>query len=240
MNLGVQSWCFRNFKDNREVAKMLKEIGLDRIEISGAHFDDNTNFEEIKKIYEEEGVKITSVGVQFLNDKEEKIRKYFENVKIVGAKYMSITFDINTMPYCFKTAEKLSEEYDIYLGIHNHGGRDWLGNSQILEWVFKKTNKRIGLCLDTGWALDSGENPVEMIERFYDRIYLLHFKDFIFDKTGKAKDVVLGEGNLDLDSIMKILKERNFEGEVIIEYEGEPENPLPKIKECVESIKKYL
>ena len=35
LNLGVQSYCFRNFKDNKKVAEMVKELGLDKIELCG-------------------------------------------------------------------------------------------------------------------------------------------------------------------------------------------------------------
>ena len=33
MDFGVQSFCFRDFKDNTAVADMVKEIGVDKIEV---------------------------------------------------------------------------------------------------------------------------------------------------------------------------------------------------------------
>jgi hypothetical protein len=38
--LGIKSYCFRDLKDNRRVVKMLKQCGVDRLDISGTHFFD--------------------------------------------------------------------------------------------------------------------------------------------------------------------------------------------------------
>jgi inosose dehydratase len=241
-NLGVQSYCFRNFKDNKVVAKMVKETGLNKIELCGIHIDflDTSKFKEVISIYKDEGVDIYSIGVQYFSNNEKNERKYFEFVKICGAKYISADFDINKIFDCFKLAEKLSEEYDVKIAIHNHGGWHWLGNIQSLDYVFKNTSERIGLCLDTAWALDSRIEPVKMIEAFPDRLYSLHLKDFIFERDRKPVDVVFGEGNIDIEKLVNKLKEINFQGPLIFEYEGEPENPVHPIKKGIENFKKKI
>lgn len=241
-NLGVQSYCFRNFKDNRIVAKMVREIGLCKIELCGVHVDflDESKFKEVISIYKKEGVEIYSIGVQYFSNNEVNERKYFEFVRLCGAKFISADFDINKIFDCFKTAEKLAEEYDVKIAIHNHGGWHWLGNIQTLDYIFKNTSKRIGLCLDTAWALDSGIDPIKMIEVFKDRLYSLHLKDFVFEKNRKPVDVVLGEGNINIEKIVEKLKEINFNGPLIIEYEGEPENPVPSIKKGIENFLKRI
>ena len=68
---------------------------------------------------------------------------------------MSISFKPEAMFDGLKNIEKLADEFDVQLGIHNHGGYDWLGNSAILEYVLGKTSKRIGLHMDTAWAIDA-------------------------------------------------------------------------------------
>jgi len=241
-NLGIQSYCFRNFKDNKVVAKMVKEIGLDKIELCGVHVDflDTSKFKEVISIYNDEGVSIYSIGVQYFSNNEKNERKYFEFVKMCGAKYISADFDINKIFDCFRVAEKLADEYDVKIAIHNHGSWHWLGNIQSLSYIFKNTSERIGLCLDTAWALDSRIDPVKMIEAFSDRIYSLHLKDFIFEKDRRPVDVVFGQGNIDIEKLINKLKEINFSGPLIFEYEGEPENPIPAIKKGIENFKKKI
>lgn len=240
MELGVQSYCFRGFKDNKVVAGMVKECGLDRIELCAVQcdFTDTSRFRDVIAAYKDAGVEICSIGVQGLNNEAEKERKYFEFLKMAGIGIMSVDFNPDTVPAAYRTAEKLADEYDVKLAIHNHGSRHWLGTEQILSHVFKNTSPRIGLCLDTAWALDSRHDPLQMAAKFRDRLYSVHLKDFVFDRAAAPQDVILGEGNLKLKGLLEILSGNGFSGEMIIEYEGDVENPVPALKKCVEAVRK--
>jgi inosose dehydratase len=238
--LGIQSFCFRAFKEHEDVISKLKECGVSAIELCAAHadFSDSGSFDDIIGMYKSAGVDIVSIGVQGFADEEAKERLYFDFAKKAGARFMSVDFDINTFPACFRTAENLAGEYDMHLGIHNHGGRHWLGPVKMLEYVMANTNERIGLCLDTAWALDSSEDPVKMAEVLADRLYGVHLKDFVFGPDGKPEDVVVGTGNLDLEGLVEKMENADFDGYAVIEYEGDVDNPVPALKKCVEAINK--
>jgi inosose dehydratase len=238
--LGVQSWCFRTYKTNPEVIREVKACGLDAIELCAVHadFKDPSKFEEIIHTYRKAGVKILSIGVQYLDGNAKIEENYFKFVKLAGAKFMSVSFKLDAIPKSFKVPERLAKKYGIKLAIHNHGGRDWLGNMTALDYVFKRTGPRVGLCLDTAWALQSGLDPVKVIERYGDRLYGVHIKDFTFEKTGRPADVVAGTGNLDLKKLFAAMKKAKFKGYTVIEYEGDVENPTPAIKKCVQRIRK--
>jgi sugar phosphate isomerase/epimerase len=233
--LAVQSYCFRDFKDNAKVAELVKACGLNGIELCGVHvdFQNQAAFKAAAGIYRQAGVSIVSTGVNGLSGDEAKERNLLECVRTVGAKVMSVSFGVNSIPNSFRMAEKLTEEFDVRLGIHNHGGRHWLGCCEILDWVFKTTSPRIGLCLDTAWALHSHEDPLKMVERYGARLYALHVKDFTFDRAGRHQDVVVGTGNLNLPELGKRLQAVGFQGEVVLEYEGDAANPVPALKDCV-------
>ncbi|OIO97015.1 MAG: hypothetical protein AUJ92_04645 [Armatimonadetes bacterium CG2_30_59_28] len=237
--LGVQSYCFRHFKDNAKVIELVKECELDRIELCGVHVDfaDDAACDAAIQQYRDSGVDIVSIGVQGIANDEAKERKYFEFCKKAGAKYMSVSFSLDTVPDCYRTAEELADEFDVKLAIHNHGGRHWLGSSEVLAHVFKSTSARIRLCLDTAWALDSGEDPVGMANRFGDRLYGVHIKDFIFDRARKPEDVVVGTGNLNLEALFEAMNKVDFSGYAVLEYEGDVENPVPAVSKCVASVR---
>lgn len=239
--LAVQSYCFRNFKDNVKVASMVKQIGVSAIELCGVHIDwfKESLFDEVIKIYRDAGVKIGSIGVNYLDGKADE-RKMFEFVKKAGAKFMSISFQIDAVPNVYRATEKLAEEYDIKCGIHNHGGRHWLGSAEMLTRVFKDTSPRIGLTMDCAWALHAHEDPIAMVEKFADRFFGLHLKDFTFDRAGKHQDVVVGTGNLDLPRLKQALAKINFNGYAVLEYEADADNPVPALTECVKSIKEKM
>jgi sugar phosphate isomerase/epimerase len=238
-DLGVQSYCFRHFKDNAQVAQLVRECGLDKIELCAVHadFGDESSFDKVIETYRAAGVQIVSIGVQGANGEEEKERSYFEFARRAGANHMSVHFGAQTFPDCYRVSEKLSQEFGVYVGIHNHGGYHWLGNSEMLSRVFSDTNERIGLCIDTAWALDAKQNPVQMAEKFSNRLYGAHIKDFVFDRARNPEDVVVGTGNLDLPAFVKLANASPTMKFCVLEYEGDVENPVPALKECVEAVR---
>jgi sugar phosphate isomerase/epimerase len=238
--LAVQSFCLRGFDKNEVVAAKVKECGLSAIEICAKHIDFTKveSFDGHLATYAAAGVAIVSIGVQTFRNDAVNERHFFEFAKKAGGTTLSASFAIDAIPAALKTAEGLSEEFGIPLGIHNHGGRHWLGNAQTLEWIFKQTGPRIGLMLDTAWAMDAGEDPVAMVEKFGPRVVGVHVKDFVYDRARKHRDVVVGTGNLDLAKLFAALRKTGFAGNVILEYEGDVENPVPALKACVDAIRR--
>ena len=236
--LAIQSWCFRAFKPLNEFLPQLKSAGVTATELCGIH----ANFKEpglapaIAEQFKAAGVSIVAIGVEYLSGDYATDKSRFEWAKAAGVKHMSISFKPESMFDGVKNIEKLADEFDLQLGIHNHGGYDWLGNSPILKYIFSKTGKRIGLHLDTAWALDAKQNPVKMVEEFADRIVGVHVKDFTFDRARKETDVIIGTGNLDLPLFMTTLKNVGFNGPIVIEYEGDEAAPVPALAECVKVI----
>ncbi len=236
----VQSWCFRGFETNQEVAEHTRAIGLAAVELCAKHIDFNNRagHDAALRTYRDAGVDIVSAGVNTLSDSEPAMRPLFEFVKAAGAGHMSVSFSPESLDESLRLAGKLADEYDIRLGIHNHGGRDWLGNSRMLAHVLSRCSERIGLCLDTAWAMDAGEDPIDMVRRFGARLHAVHIKDFEFDRAGTPRDVVVGSGNLDLGALREALEETGYDGCMIIEYEGDVDNPVPALRACVEAVEK--
>jgi len=240
--LSVQSFCFRGTRDNAAVAAMVKACGLSAIELCGVHadFQKPETFAGVVRTYRDTGVVVVSSGVNGISGDEAKDRPLFEFLKAAGARCMSVDFGLDDFGARLRSAERLAEEFDVRLGIHNHGGRHWLGSSQALRWVFSQCGPRVGLSLDTAWALDAGEDPVKMIEEFGSRLHLVHLKDFVFDRARRPEDVVVGSGNLPLPKVAAALGKDGFRGELVLEYEGDVANPVPALAECVLAIEREL
>jgi sugar phosphate isomerase/epimerase len=238
-NMAVQSYCFRSTKDNKQVAEHVKAIGLSAIEVCGVHanFNEPSTFDGVIKTYRDAGVRIVSIGVEGFGPDEAAARKRFDFAKAAGCKIISANFKPDTFLAALPVVYKLCDEYGIKLAIHNHGGYHWLGSAEILNWVFSFTRCCVGLNMDTAWALDARQNPVEWAEKFSKRLYAVHLKDFVFDRARKSTDVVVGEGNLDLPALIKTLEKNGFAGEAIVEYEGDIDNPVPALTNCVKKIK---
>jgi sugar phosphate isomerase/epimerase len=238
-DFAVQSYCFRGFDDNAVVAKMTRDIGVDGIELYNKHgkFNDQTAADEVIETYRAAGVSIVSVGVEAVTTDEAALRKRFEFMKKAGSKVMSVAFPIDATDANCRLLEKLCGEYDVVAGLHNHGGKHWQGSGDAIQRLFDRTSERVGLCLDTAWALDAGEDPVAMVERFAGRLYSVHVKDFIFDRARKHQDVVVGTGNLDMTKLFAMLKKINFRGPRVLEYEADVDNPTPALTKCIQAMR---
>ena len=238
-DFGVQSYCFRHFKDNKEVAAKVKEIGVSKIEVCAVHvdFNDPSGWDDAIAAYADAGVEIVSIGVQTFTGDVEKERQWFEFAKKAGAKFISAHFRIDSFQEAVPAAVKLCDEFDINIAIHCHGGYMFGGSFDVLSHLLEIGGPRIGICIDTAWCMQAHGNPVKWVNDFADRVYGIHYKDFVFDRSGQWEDVVVGEGNLDLPALVEALDKANFSGYAVIEYEADVEAPVPALTRCVDSMR---
>lgn len=241
LDYGVQSFCFRNFKDNADVAQKVLEIGVKSIEICGVHadFHDLEGWKDVVKTYQDAGVAVVSIGVNtFTGDTAE--RDFFECVKIAGADHISCHFQVDTYAKAMPMVRQWCQEYGVKVGIHCHGGYSFGGQPDVLRHLIGLGQPEVGLCIDTAWAMQIGPrpgDPVQWAKNFAGHVHSVHYKDFVFGQDGMWEDVVVGRGNLDLKGFVAALEEGGFDGMAVIEYEADPENPVPALKECVENMR---
>lgn len=244
LQLGVQSYCFRHFKDNAVIAKKVRAIGLDRIELCGVHADFNqpATFGDVVSIYQNEGVQIVSLGVQTFTGADSE-KAWFECAALAGAKHISAHFQVDTYLKAIPKVREWCREFDMKVGIHCHGGYMFGGQPEVIRHLIGLGGPEIGLFIDTAWAIQIGPwlgKPVEWAKEFAGKITGVHYKDFVFERNGQWQDVIVGEGNLDLPAFVKALDEGGFNGVAIVEYEGDVENPDPALKKCVETMRKLV
>jgi inosose dehydratase len=239
---GAQSYTFREF-NTEQCLKRIKDLGLKHVEFYQKHApltDDAAKIEALKKLCDEYGVKIVAWGVQSFDKNHDQNKKYFDFAKQLGV--MGISADPS--PDSFDSLDKLCDEYKIAIAIHPHGpaGKDklhrWYGSEVILPAV-KDHHPLIGTCLDTGHLIRAAQlgktlDPAAEVRAMGARNFGMHLKDH---DNAKKTDVVYGKGVLDVPAVLKALKEVNFKGWISIEYEANPKEPSPDVKECVEVVK---
>ncbi|WP_138471992.1 TIM barrel protein [Poseidonocella sp. HB161398] len=135
-------------------------------------------------------------------------------------------------------AETARDEFGLRAVIHPHAGghvefRDEI--DRILEDIPAGT---AGLCLDTGHALYSGMDPLWALERYWDRIDYLHFKDIdaakyqevmgrtirFFEACAEGVMCPIGDGAIDYPAIRRFLEAKGYAGYITVEQERDPQS----------------
>lgn len=109
----------------------------------------------------------------------------------------------------------------VIIGIENMAGNvAWGQNPEEFEHLLDTATangQTVGLCLDTGHAVNFGLDPVILIEDYSDKLVEVHFSD-TNSVGGPDKHCALGSGKVDLLAVAKDLE--NFRGPVIVEVDG--------------------
>ena len=246
--LGVQSYCFRNFK-TEPALKRTQDLGLHYIEFFQQHAPLNSSPDQIQallKMCQDYEITPNCYGVQDFSKNHDANKRVFDYAKALGIK----TISANPTKDSFDSLDKLCDEYKITIGIHPHGPmggklHQWYSAEVILEAV-KDHNELIGTCLDTGHLIHAAIppfnkklDPAQQIRLMGPRNFGIHLKDH---NNQRETDVVFGKdgGVLDVPAVLKALKDVKFKGHISIEYEAHPDDPVPDMKACIEVFKESV
>lgn len=141
---------------------------------------------------------------------------------------------------------KRTADLGVQVGFHNH--MNSLGERpEEVDWIFDVVDPRYcKLELDVAHCLQGGGDPVEMLERYSDRLLFLHIKDVrpvsSTDPTFTQKPylfVELGQGRVDLPAVFATIRRIKFRGWAIVELDDVPDKSRTPM-ECAVISKAYL
>ncbi|HEX3726441.1 MAG TPA: sugar phosphate isomerase/epimerase [Pirellulales bacterium] len=232
-DLGMQSYTLREFPVDRALEE-IKNLGLHTVEFFENHFRHTSSPAEIdamKSKTQALDIKMRAHGVNPFTKDHEANRRWFEFAKQAGIRNISA----DPTEDAFDSLDKLCAEYQIRIGIHNHGPHARYNKVSDVLSAVKGRNPLIGACADLGHYIRSAEDPVRAIHLLEGRLFGIHLKDFA-DQKAQTKGVILGQGHLDVVGVFKALKKVNFpaDGYLVLEYEENPKDPLPDVRQCLE------
>lgn len=231
-DLGMQSYTLREFKVDRALEEINK-LGLASVELFDAHFSSKSSdadIEAMKSKTKALSIKMMGHGVNPFGADHEANRRWFVFAQKAGIKNISA----DPSEAAFDSLDKLCEEFQIRIAIHNHGpGARYDKITDVLNAI-RGHHPLIGACADLGHYIRSGEDPVRAINLFEGRLFGIHLKDFAEQKA-RTKGVILGRGHLDVVGVFRALKKVSFppDGCLSLEYEENPQDPLADVKECL-------
>ncbi|HPM80053.1 MAG TPA: sugar phosphate isomerase/epimerase [Candidatus Anammoximicrobium sp.] len=240
-HLGCQAYSFNRYTFFEAVDKTAS-LGLHYIEaypgqkMSGekpdAKIDESLSPElrrEVKAKLADCGVRLVNYGVCGLSKDMDASRKTFEFAKDMGIE----TIVSEPAPDAFDTIEKLCDEYQLNVALHNHPKPSRYWNPDTVLEMCQGRSKRIGACADTGHWMRSELNPVEQLKKLEGRIISFHFKD-LNKFGGGAHDVPWGTGAGNVKAMLAEIQRQGIKNAVFsIEYEYNWENSVPEIAQGV-------
>ena len=236
-HLAVQAWTFNRFTFFEAVDKAAA-AGLDWIEAypgqrlspdrPDAKFDHNMT-EELQQLAKDKladaGIHLVNYGVVSLPNDETECRKVFDFAKVMGIK----TILSEPPEEAFQMIDKLCQEYQIHVGIHNHPKPSHYWSPDTVLKAIQGHSNWIGSSSDIGHWMRSGVNPIEALRKLKGHIISLHMKDLNEFGIREAHDVVWGTGKANIEAILNELHAQGFKGVFSIEYEYNWENSLPDV-----------
>jgi sugar phosphate isomerase/epimerase len=238
--MGIHSFSLRGYRrgDKADLGKALavtQELGLHYWESYADHIPtllDARELDPYQRRLESAGVKVLGYGVVPLTKDPTKNRVFFQFAKLMGLTYLSANPD----PSALDGVDKLIEEFDVAVGIHNHGPRDRYGRIDTIAEAIKNHHPKLGCCIDTGHFLLAGEDPVRAVQVFGKRIYGVHLKDAKDAKTF----TILGRGDLRTSDLLRALAQLKYDQCLALEYEERPENPMDDLRACLKAAQESI
>lgn len=145
------------------------------------------------------------------------------------------------------------KEYGVRPVIHPHAGGCIEFADELEKLVQDIPHTVAGLCLDTGHLYYAGMDPVAALDRYWDRIDYLHFKDVnevvwrrainegldFFTACAQGVMCPLGRGAIDYPQVHAFLRQRHYQGWITIEQERDPRDADTSLRDVTASLQ-YL
>lgn len=231
LTLGVASYSCREFPLDQAL-EMAKTLGVTHMTFKDVHLprtDPPEATRALRAKIEAAGITIMGGGTITIANDPAQIEKEFVYAKNAGFPLIYV----DPMPAALDTLERLAKSYDIYVAIHNHGPEDkrW-PRPQDAYAAIRSRDRRLGLCIDVGHTARTGTDPAQACRECRDRLYDMHVKD-LASKSEKESQVAVGRGVIDFPGLFRTLIEIGYRGQVGLEYEINPKNPLPGMIESM-------
>ncbi len=244
MKYGIQLYSVRDVaeKSYEEALKSVAEIGYDMVETAG--FFGNSG-EEVAALLKKYGLTACSTHTSIKD-----LMADFDGViamhKAIGCKDIIIPSakikNAEQVEEAIKNINELQPKIEaegMRLHFHNHS-REFLPNEDgqiFFEHLLNRTN--ILLEFDTFWLFNAGLDPLEMMEKYKDRLYFIHLKDGFpqdfSNPESKIEGKSLGSGKAPVAAVRKKAIEMGLT--IVVESEDLSPSGPEEVGRCMDFLK---
>lgn len=220
MKLAAQLYTLRDFiktpEDIKKTLEKVKKIGYNSVQFSAMGPIEPSL---LKEYVDGIGLDVCATHTPFdriINETEKVIEEHkLWNCDYIGLGAMAPEYrgseekTKNFLDILLPAANKIKDS-GLKFVYHNHRFEfEKIGEYTIIEYMINNTQSDVfGILVDTYWAQAGGASPSSFIEKYSDRIDVIHLKDMcVIDDQGVIAEV--GEGNMDWIQIGKSSKIAN-------------------------------
>ena len=241
--LGVEAYTFHQYTFFDAVDKTA-ELGLAYIgalsfqKVSDKlpkNFTPDLTDDELREIrlkLDAAGLRLLTYFIQTIPGDEAGCRKIFEFGRKLGIE----CFMTEPAPESLPLIDRFCQEYDIRVALHNHDQK----RSPVYwhpDGILKACEGRsahIGACVDVGYWLRGGIDPVAGIAKLGKRFITLQLHD-LDEVTPQGADVPWGTGKGRTEELLRKIRELGNEPVMFgLEYSKNWLTSMPEIKQCAE------
>ena len=233
---GIQLYSLRDISrdDFEGTLKAVADMGYKMVE-SAEFFGHDAR--TVKGWLDKYGLEIcsTHTGYGLLADDFDATVRYHldigcKNLIIPGAAHGNMA-EINNLVSKINEWQPILEKNGIALHYHNHW-QEFVPNpdgSVAMDELASRTN--VLFEIDTYWAYVAGQDPIEVMDRYGDRVKFIHLKDGTKDKIGKS----LGLGTAPVRAVLEKALATNRA--IVVESEGLEPTGKDEVARCMDFLK---
>lgn len=233
---GIQLYSLRDISrdDFEGTLKAVADMGYKMVE-SAEFFGHDAR--TVKGWLDKYGLEICSTHTSYgllADDFDATVRYHLDigckNLIIPGAAHGNMT-EINNLVSKINEWQPILEKNGIALHYHNHW-QEFVPNpdgSVAMDELASRTN--VLFEIDTYWAYVAGQDPIEVMDRYGDRVKFIHLKDGTKDKIGKS----LGLGTAPVKAVLEKALATNRA--IVVESEGLEPTGKDEVARCMDFLK---
>jgi sugar phosphate isomerase/epimerase len=251
LGIGVQLYTVRDLtaKDFAGTVKKVAELGYRNVELAG--YGNLKTAQEAKKALGDAGLKSPAGhwAIDVLR-KESELQRVMEEAQLLEMQTVVVPFlpaDMRKDADAWKRTAALLDEIGSYfhgVGIevayHNHAfefERKYDGDKYDYDILFENTQTHLVKAeIDVYWMHHAGVDPVGYINKFGDRVRLLHLKDMA--QGAEKRFAPVGAGTMDFKAILAAAEKNDVRWGMVEQDKTYDTPPLDALRTSIENLKK--
>ena len=237
MEYGLQLYSVRDIteKNFAEALRQVAALGYRFVEFAGFF---GHSAEEVKQMLDANGLSVSGahIGLNDLSpeciDETIAYHKTIGNTSlIVPAADYSTPEKLDALVDALNAAQPKVNAAGMTLGYHNHDGeyKPTAYGALVHKALEERTN--VELEIDTYWVYAAGCDPLAELARLGDRVRVIHVKDGLSDRTGRA----LGEGTAPVAEVVAYAKAHGLR--MVVESETLNPTGVEEVARCMSYLK---